>query len=331
MCQIFFTRPMSLPYTDNIFFLVLYFVAGLFLILKGADWLTDGATSIARRLHVSTMVIGLTVVAFGTSMPELVVSLLSAVENKCDISIGNVIGSNVFNTFAIMGVTALICPVVCKPRSLFVDIPVCLLASLICAAFVFFGDAITRLQGILLLILFAAFLAYTIMTGAECKVQDAESPSRQASLVSLLLAICYLMLGLLALIGGGELLVSGASGIARHLAVSESVIALTIVAAGTSFPELATSVIAARKGDTDMAMGNVVGSNIFNILLILGASSVVHPLTRGNITTIDLLILLLSSVILWLFSFTSRRFTRIEGIVCILLILAYYVWLVICV
>lgn len=312
---------------------ILSFIAGVVFVLKGADWLTDGASDIARRYKVSTMVIGLTIVAFGTSMPELVVSSIASLQGNTDMAIGNVVGSNLFNTFAIVGCTALICPVLCKRNSLLFDIPICIVASVIIFFFVsdfsLGGSTIGRLEGIILLVGFCGFLAYTMLIAKQDrKAAKDSSEDIVPAKYKMIIAIGIVLLGLAGLIGGGELLVYGAKGIAKWLGVSDSVIALTIVAAGTSFPELATSVVAAKKGDTDMALGNVVGSNIFNILLILGTASVINPLDKGTITDIDVILLVASSILLLFFSMTKKKIERWEGAVLVLLMIAYYVWLV---
>ena len=249
--------------------LILKFAVGLLLIIKGADWLTDGASDIARRFNISSLVIGLTIVAFGTSTPELVVSVVSAVQRQTDLAIGNVVGSNIFNSLAIVGVTAIICPVACSKGNIRYDVPLCLLASIVLFAMAndtLFGsdkDIISRSDGIVLLCFMAIFLSYSITLGISSN-NDPIDEKRSAS-IHLVKSVVLFLIGLAALVFGGEWIVDGASGIASHMGVSQAIIALTIVAAGTSFPELMTSVMAARKGDTDMALGNVVGSNIFNI------------------------------------------------------------------
>ncbi len=327
--------------------LIILFVVGLVLIIKGADWLTDGASDIARRFNIPSMVIGLTIVAFGTSAPELVVSLVAAIQGKADLAIGNVVGSNIFNALAIMGITAIIIPVRCSSNSIRYDVPLCLLASIVLFALandrlLAFGQpasgnivsSITRADGIVLLCFFAIFLSYTFAIArrqpqADRAAQAAETAApapmpRQT--VSLWKSVLLFIIGLACLILGGNWLVDGAAGIAARLGVSQSVIALTIVAAGTSFPELVTSVVAARKGDTDMAMGNVVGSNIFNIFFILGVASCIAPLPLGSIGLVDFATLLGSAVLLWLFClcFGHRRITRTEGVVLFICAVAYY-------
>lgn len=313
------------------------FVVGLLLIMKGADWLTDGASSIARKFNISTLVIGLTIVAFGTSAPELVVSSMASISGETDIAIGNVVGSNIFNVLAIMGITALIAPVPVKGNNIKYEVPLAILASV--AVFVMASDAlfnggganiITRGEGIILLCFFLIFLAYTFAIARNGVDAEGQAEVKQMPMWKSLLLF---LVGLGCLVFGGDTMVDGASGIAEFLGVSQSIIALTIVSAGTSFPELVTSIVAARKGDTDMAMGNVVGSNIFNIFLILGTAATISPLSGGSITMVDYGLLLFSIVALWLackFGKTYHKITRTEGAMLVLCCIAYYSYLVYC-
>ncbi len=331
---------------------IVYFLVGLGLIIKGADWLTDGASSIARRFHVSSLVIGLTIVAFGTSAPELVVSLISGIEGKSDIAIGNVVGSNIFNTLAICGITALICPILCQRSTLHFDLPICVLASLMLYVLAsdsyLFGSStniISRIDGVILLLMFSVFLYHSFRSGKSSnssngKVENEGSSSSSLSSesdsssneMSLFKSILLFFIGLGCLIFGGEWFVDGASGIASTLGVSQSTIALTIVAAGTSFPELVTSIVAARKGDTDMALGNVIGSNIFNIFMILGVSSLIQPLELGTVGPINLLVLIVSSLMMYMFGILGSRkryITRSEGLSLTIMAICYYSYVVI--
>ena len=315
--------------------LIAKFIVGLLLIIKGADWLTDGASDIARRFNVSSLVIGLTIVAFGTSAPELVVSVISAVKGQADLAIGNVVGSNIFNSLAIVGVTAIICPVACSKGNIRYDVPLSLLASVV--LFVMANDTllgassdvISRSDGIVLLCFMAIFMAYSITLGINSShdVVDKEQPAAPLGK-----SVLLFLVGLAGLIVGGEWMVDGASGIAAHMGVSQSIIALTIVAAGTSFPEMMTSIMAARKGDTDMALGNVVGSNIFNIFFILGTSATITPLQRGDIGMIDFITLVFGAALIWVFCRFGRKYhhiTRLEGVVLAVCAVVYYIQAVI--
>ena len=308
------------------------FVVGLVLIVKGADWLTDGASSIARRFNISSLVIGLTIVAAGTSAPELVVSLISAIEGKTEIAIGNVVGSNIFNALAIMGLTAIMAPVFCTKRNVYVDVPICVLAGGMLVGMTILNDArISRFEGIILLVCFIAFILYSIYLGkkgsAEEAAQGEESAPKEMAVWK---AICLFLLGLACLVFGGDWLVDGASGIAGMLGVTQSVIALTIVAAGTSLPELATSLVAAVKGNSGIAVGNVIGSNIFNIFLVLGCAAAVRPLPFGGISMLDLGVLTGSALLFWFFGwfFKTRTITRIEGAIMALCYMLYLTVLV---
>ncbi len=324
--------------TDIVFFLV-----GLTGIVKGADWLTDGAASIARRFGIPTLGIGLTIVAIGPSAPEFVVSMLGAIHKSPDIAIGNVVGSNIFNILGMMGTTALISPILLTRNNVVRDLPIMNLAVgvlFVLLAYKILDDDVTRnylsrADGIILLCLFAMYMYYTMWLAKkdrkEAKTETDEKNTKNDGR-SLWFSIALFMFGLGILIGGGELMVDGASGIARSLGVSDAIIALTIVSIGTSAPELATSIAAARKGDNAMAVGNVVGSVVFNTLLILGASSIVYPLPMKGITYIDLSVELGAALLFWIFSFCIGKtyiITRSNGAFMVLLQIAYYVWLVI--
>lgn len=302
----------------NIFFLLL----GLVLILVGANALTDGASAIARRWGVSDLVIGLTVVAFGTSAPELTISIISAINGSTAMAIGNVVGSNIFNVLVIVGVTALFAPIKVERGIMTNEIPLVILAALVLLTMgngpLLDGTAhplISRVDGIILLLFFAIFMRYTFAqakSGASESTENAETDSKPMPLWK---AIVWVLGGLAGLIYGGDRFVAGASGIASDFGVSDAIIGLTIVAAGTSLPELATSVTAALKGKSGMAIGNVIGSNIFNIFLVLGATATVRPLGFGDIGNPDLLVLTGACMLFWIFGwfFKERTITRVEG------------------
>lgn len=297
---------------------VLGLLAGLALILPGANYLTDGAAALARRFRILPLVIGLTIVAFGTSAPELTVSVVSALHGSAELAIGNVVGSNLFNILMIVGVTALVAPIAVTKGNLSKEIPLAILSSvvlLICGSDVWLGtgveNVLNRADGLLLLCFFAIFMGYTFaiardgMQGEGEKVK--EFPAWQC--------VLYIVGGLAALIGGGQLFVDGASGVARLLGVSESIIGLTIVALGTSLPELATSVVAALKKNPEIAIGNVIGSNLFNVFFVLGTSASISPLPLGNIIPFDLFYLLGASLLLYFAGrfYKTRTITRLEG------------------
>ena len=311
---------------------IIQFLVGLFLVVKGADLLTDGGSSLAKRLRVPSLIIGLTIVAFGTSLPEFVVSTISATKGNSDMSLGNVVGSNIFNTLAVVGITALFCPVVCRGALLRRDIPVNLVIAFLLPTLLFFVKPqmqISRMEGIMLLVLFVIYLSFSIWQTLRQGRPEKDSTT-SSEIMPIWKQILYIVLGLAMLIIGGDWFVDSASDIATRLGVSQSTIALTIVAIGTSLPELATSVIAARKGDTDMAMGNVVGSNIFNILLIVGTSATITPIRPEGINHVDLAVMTLSITLLTLLLLISRRHivNRWKGSVLVVVAIAYYTYLV---
>lgn len=314
---------------------ILLLIGGLLLILIGANGLTDGAASVARRFCIPPIVIGLTIVAFGTSAPELTVSISSALKGSAEIAIGNVVGSNLFNTLMIVGCTALFAPIVITQNTLKKEIPLCILSSivlLICANDILLDHATQNVlsitDGLVLLCFFAIFLGYTFAIASNNKSKGAaDEEIRQLPVWR---SILYITGGLAGLIFGGQWFVEGASNIARSLGVSESVIGLTLVAGGTSLPELATSIVAALKKNPEIAIGNVIGSNLFNIFLVLGCSASITPLSLNGITNFDLLVLVGSGVLLWLFGlfFAKRTITRIEGSILVLCYIAYTTFLI---
>ena len=314
----------------ELLFLTLEFVIGLIAIIKGADWLTDAAAAIARHLGIPTIVVGLTIVAVGSSMPEFVVSVVSAMKGNVDMALGNVVGSNIFNILGIVGITAIVAPIAIDRRNIKYDVPFVVLSSLYiaitaCDSFLNHpgnkglnaeGDSISRSDGLLMLCSFIIFMVYTLSIAQSSKQSEGDKAENYGRKKPLWVHIIWVIIGLALLIAGGEGLVEGASGLALWMGVSESVIALTIVSAGTSAPELAASVMAAKKGDTAMALGNVVGSVVFNVFFALGTSAVIFPLGIGGVTATDILVLLAASVLLWIISAFGRPkliITRTEG------------------
>lgn len=310
-----------------------WLIVGLLLILGGANFLTDGASCVAKKLGVSDLIIGLTVVAFGTSAPELAISIISAADGNTSIAIGNVVGSNIFNILAIIGFTALVRPIVIERSVMANEIPMLMLCGIILWVMASGSilnhdsiDIISRSDGIVLLIFFLLFMRYTFASArrTECD-SNGSGNNDDPQKIPMWKAILCIVGGLAALVYGGDKFVDGASGIARGLGVSEAVIGLTIVAAGTSLPELATSIVAAVNNKPGMAVGNVIGSNIFNTLLVLGAASTVAPLPLGGITQFDLLTLAGAGVLFficgWLIG--KRTITRAEGALMAAAYIAY--------
>ena len=308
---------------------ILILVIGLALILLGANYLVDGASAIAKKAGLSDFIIGMTIVGIGTSTPEMVVSFASAIKGNADIAVGNVLGSNLFNTLMILGITALFYPIRLTSNNVKKDIPFALLAAFVLCTF---GcstwldnttvNTISLVGGILLLSLFGVFMAYTIYSSSSQKEEvlpDNSSGSMKATPVWK--AILMVLGGLCGLVFGGDMFVNSASAIARSLGVSDAVIAVTIVAGGTSMPELASCLVAAFKKNTDQALGNVIGSNVSNIFLILGGSATIHPLVMSGTKPLDLITLMIASLLVFIFAFTFRKkqIDRIEGalLVCI--------------
>lgn len=327
----------------------LWIVVGVVLVLWGADRLTEGAVAVAERLRVPQIVIGLTIVALGTSMPELCVSVVSALKGTPDLAVGNVVGSNIFNALLIVGVAALVAPMTILRSTVFKDVPCALVASVVLLMMCQNDWVITRLDGAILFVFFLVFMQLTIKGATSAqpapqavqdqaaeKAQAAEKTQDQAAEKNQAqgaeekeasagkrpmkgwLAGLWMVVGLAALIGGSNLFVGGATEVARALSVSDAVIGLTIVAGGTSLPELATSVVAAKKGNSGIAIGNVLGSNVLNILFILGLTGMISPMHIEGITNVDLYMMLVSTIMIWFFSFTKYTIERWEGAVLVL-------------
>lgn len=301
---------------------------GLGLVVLGADWLVNGASSIARRAGISEFVIGLTIVGFGTSCPELVVSLTGAIEGNSDISVGNVVGSNIFNALFILGLTALVLPVGMTDKNRRIDIPITLVVTILLVVLGITGSmsgpVISRWEGVVMLLVFSVYLFYCFKSDSK----DEFSETQQATL-SFPKAIALTLTGLAGLIFGGDLFVDSATALARQIGVSDKFIAVTILAGGTSLPELATSLTAAIGGKEQLALGNILGSNVFNAMLILGLSSIITPLSFASMTVVDIAALILSSVLLLIWAYTGRRnrIDRWEGTAMLLCYVAYNVFL----
>ena len=314
---------------------ILLLIVGLALILTGANYLVDGASAIAKRAGLSDFIIGMTIVGIGTSTPEMVVSFASAIKGNADIAVGNVLGSNIFNTLMILGATALFSPIRLTSNNVKKDIPFALLAAFVLCTF---GcstwldgtavNTITRVGGILLLSLFGVFMAYTIYSsGSQEASNTPDELSGSKKTAPIWLASLMILGGLCGLVFGGDMFVNAASAIAKSLGVSDAVIAVTIVAGGTSLPELASCLVAAYKKNTDQALGNVIGSNVSNIFLILGGSATIHPLVMAGTKPLALITLMVSSILIFLFAFTfkKKQIDRIEGALLVCLYIAFIV------
>lgn len=321
---------------------IIWLIVSLALILIGANALTDGSSAIAKRMGISDLIIGLTVVAFGTSTPELVISIVAAADGNPSIAVGNIVGSNILNILLIIGLTALVRPIFIKKSIMTNEIPMLILSSVILLVLGYSAaldgiatPTVTRVNGVFLLIFFLLFMRYTFASAKSApqsgEKDPAEADGQRLGKFSTLKSVAFVIGGLAALIWGGDKFVDSASTLARHIGMSEATIGLTIVAIGTSLPELATSIVAAVKGQSALAVGNVIGSNIFNVLLILGTASVVALLPFVGVSLVDLWTLVGASVLFLVFGwfFRTRCITRAEGAVMLACYLAYTAWLLI--
>ena len=310
---------------ENIFLLIL----GLGLVIIGSNWLVDGASGIARRYGISEFVIGMTVVGFGTSTPELMASSFSAIQGYGDMAVGNIVGSNICNILLILGVTCLIMPLDYTRQNIRVDIPICIGASVLLILFIFdfFVDSgthiISRLESLIMLLIFAVFMYYSFKFAPQ---NDTHSTAKQMKVSK---AITLSLLGLSGLVFGGKLFVNETINIAHNLNISEAFISITLMAVGTSIPELATCIVAAIKKHNEIALGNIIGSNIFNILFILGISGLIRPMELHGITTIDNCMMLFSSIVLLVasFSFKRKRIDRYDAVIFLSCYSGYIWWL----
>ncbi len=308
---------------------ILLIVLGFVLLIKGADFLVDGASSVAKKFHIPEIVIGLTIVSIGTSMPELFVSTTSALQGSADMSIGNIIGSNICNLLLILGLSSVISPVKFQKSTKLIEIPMCLAFTIVFMVLCNIGKVVSFADSIILLILFVGFIGYTLYVAKKGQEEVVEESAQDAKEASMLKNIAFIVIGIVALKLGGDFTVNNAVVIAQTLGISEKVIGLTILAIGTSLPELVTSVVAAVKGNDDIAIGNIIGSNIFNMLMIIGVTAFITPLAYNVTYNVQLAILLFALVLLEVFAFTKPKnnMTRINGIIYVMLYVAYLVML----
>ncbi len=310
---------------------ILLIIIGFVLLIVGADLLVDGASGIAKKFHIPEIIIGLTIVSIGTSMPELFVSITSALEGHSDMAIGNVIGSNLSNLLLILGLSTMIKPVVFQKETRLYEIPMCLASTLILMIFCNTNAKISRGESAVLLILFCMFILYTIfMAKKESQKNIVEIDVKEEKKNSTFKDIIFIILGIVGLKIGGDLAVDNAVIVANYFNLSEKLISLTILAIGTSLPELVTSVTAAVKGNSDIAIGNIIGSNIFNILLIIGVSSVIYPITYNMSYNFDISILVISTIVLAIFPFIppKDKMSRANGVIYFLMYLMYLGFLI---
>lgn len=316
----------------NIYITSGLFILGFIILIKGADWLVEGSSSIAKRMHLSELLIGFTIVAFGTSMPEMVVNLISNMDGYDDVVFGNIIGSNIFNTLAILGIAGIIYPISIQRNTIWKEIPfsfaVTLTLFFLLNDHMFFGNEVnkaSRWDGFILILLFGAFLYY-LFRYLRKDIWTGDESIKEMSLVK---SIMFIIFGVILLASGGQLVVSNAVKIAHYFSVSEKLIGLTVISAGTSLPELATSVVAAFKKRADIAVGNVLGSNIFNITLVLGVTALIHPVIYDPVLNVDINVLLGGTLLLFIFMFTltPKKLDRNEAVLLVLIFIGYMIYL----
>ena len=310
---------------------ILLIALGFVLLVKGADFLVDGASGVAKRFHIPEIIIGLTIVSIGTSMPELCVSITSAIDGYSDMAIGNVIGSNLCNLLLILGISASINPIIFKKETKLIEIPICLGVSIVFLILANIGNSISRIDAIILIALFIGFICYTIMMAKkgedfdEISEEEKQRSAEEGKKRKIIVNIIYIIIGIIALKIGGDLVVEHSEKIAKMFNVSDKIIGLTIVAIGTSLPELVTSVTAALKKNSDIAIGNIIGSNIFNMLLIIGAAAAISPMNYNTSYNLQMGILIVATIVLGIFPYTDRKdeMTISNGITYLMLYALY--------
>lgn len=299
-------------------------VVGFILLIKGADFFVDGSASVAKKLRIPTMIIGMTIVAMGTSAPECAVSIAASVKGSNTMAISNVIGSNIFNLMIVCGACALFAPLAVKASTLKQEFPLSILAAILLLAMGYMGMSLNRIEGVILLVIFALFLLWMVWEAKKARnnteVEEIETLPGWKCLI-------YIVGGIIAIVIGGDLVVDSASNIAAAFGLTQTLIGLTVVAFGTSLPELVTSLVAAKKGETDMALGNVIGSNIFNILLVLGIAGAVSPMAFLMENLIDAIILIAVSILVWIFAWRKKKLNRVHGVIMIVVYAAYVVYI----
>lgn len=309
---------------------VVLIVLGLVLLIKGADFLVDGSSNVAKKFHIPEIIIGLTIISIGTSMPELFVSITSAIDGHSDMSIGNVIGSNIANLFLILGISSIIKSIVFKRETRLIEMPICLGVAIVFTLIANIGKDITRMDGIILITLFILFIIYTIVMSFKGEEFDKEEGEENLSTEEdnntlIFKDIIFIILGIIILKIGGDLAVNNAVKVAQYFNISEKIISVTILAIGTSLPELVTSVSAAIKGKSDIAIGNILGSNVFNMLLIIGVSAIIKPITYNISYNKDMIILMIGTLILALFPVIppKNKMSRTNGVIYFILYIGY--------
>ena len=314
----------------EIFIAIVLLVVGFVLLIKGADFFVEGSSSVAKRLRVPSIIIGLTIVAMGTSLPELAVSVTASMSGNNALAVSNAVGSNIFNLMVVCGVCALFTPLAVDKGTLKREFPFSILCAILLCVFGYIGMTLGRVDGIIFCVLFAGFLAYMIRNALKAREGGEKILEEEAEEIKVLpvwKCVVYILGGIIAIKFGGDFVVDGASTIAAGFGLSQNLIGLTIVALGTSLPELVTSIVAAKKNEVDMALGNVIGSNIFNILLILGVAAVISPVTLIMENLIDVILLIAMSVLVWIFAWSKQEIRRMEGAVMLVIYAVYLVYI----
>lgn len=317
---------------DNMVLNILVLLVGMFFLIKGADWFVDGASNIAKKMKIPSIIIGLTLVSMGTSAPEAAVSISAALKGLDASSVGNIIGSNIFNTLFILGASAIFTPLAISKEMKKYDIPIMIgiYVILILCGFVITPGKLDLVESIIFILLFASYIAFLILRAKKTnKENEIKEDIKEEKKISIVKCIILTIVGLAGIVGGGTIVVNSAEAIAKAAGMSDLLVGLTILAVGTSLPELVTSVVASIKKESDIAVGNVVGSNIFNVIFILGASSTISRLSITNTQMFDMLVMLGSGLLLLLISFISKKVIRVSGIILFLLYIAYLTFIII--
>ena len=303
-------------------------IIGFILLIKGADYFVEGSASVAKKLKVPSFIIGMTIVAMGTSAPECAVSIAASLKNSNELAISNVVGSNMFNLMVVCGVCALMVPLTIEASTLKREFPFSILVGILLLGLGATGMQVGRVEGVILLVIFAAFLYYMVMSALkQRKEQEAqEEEVEEIKDIPTFLCVFYILIGAVAIAGGGDLVVDAASRIAVHFGMSQTLVGLTIVACGTSLPELVTSIVAARKNEVDMALGNVIGSNIFNILLVIGVAAAISPIAVIRANIIDMIAMTIMSLLVFVFTIKDKKISKMQGIVMLLVYLGFIVY-----
>lgn len=308
-------------------------VIGFVLLIKGADFFVEGSSSVAKKFNVPSLIIGMTIVAMGTSLPELAVSVTASITGNNTLAVSNVSGSNIFNLMVVCGACALFAPLTIEKNTLMKEFPFSIVCAGLLVVFGFIGMKLGRVDGIIFIVIFVAYLFWMIYSAKKARSEgdkfetEEEEMAEEIKILPMWKCLLYIVGGMIAIKFGGDFVVNGASSIAAGFGLSQTLIGLTIVALGTSLPELVTSIVAARKNEVDMALGNVIGSNIFNILLILGVAAAISPVTFIMENIIDIIILIIMSTVVWIFAWTSKKINRKEGIIMLFVYVVYMVYI----